>query len=141
MALWLVWMGSDSSRSPVWTHKLDWKPLGISRSGDPPSVPCTPGGSKGESLGRFHNHLYPMPKPPSSQQPHSLESLLQPLLHCPPCVSLEQEPELSKLHSMGTGARAPCSSPTMWASMPHVTQNGAPDKEVLVLVGLSGLCS
>lgn len=88
MALWLVWMGKDSSGSPaVRAYKQDWKPLGISRSSDPPSVACAPGGSKSQDFRCFHSHLLLMPDLPSSQQPCPRGALLQLLQHYPPYIS------------------------------------------------------
>lgn len=88
MALWLVWMGKDSSGSPaVRAYKQDWKPLGISRSSDPPSVVCAPGGSKSQDFRCFHSHLFLMPDLPSSQQPCPRGALLQLLRHYPPYIS------------------------------------------------------
>lgn len=52
---------------------------------------------------------------------------------------LEQGPQISKPHSVGTWAGLPGGSSNIPAC--HTSENGAPDKEVLVLVLLSGLCS
>lgn len=60
--------GPDGESPSVRTHKQDWKPLGVSRSGDPLSVACAPSSSKGEGLRWFPSHPFPTPNhtPPSS---------------------------------------------------------------------------
>lgn len=76
--------------------------------------------------------LLPAALPPGgpASAPTALPSLPQ---------SLEQGPQVSKPHSVGTWAGVPGSSSNIPAC--HASENGAPDKEVLVLVLLSGLCS
>lgn len=109
MALWLVWMGKDSSGSPaVRAYKQDWKPLGISRSSDPPSVACAPGGSKSQDFRCFHSHLFLMPDLPAALPPGSPASAptALPSLH----QSLEQGPQVCEPHSVGTGC--PVALPT-----------------------------
>ena len=144
MALWLVGMGRDSSRSPgVRTHKPDWKPLSTGRSGNPPSVARTPGSSKGEGVWWFHSHLSPTPKPPSCQQPSSLGALLQFLQHCPPSLHVPRAGTRAlqaPLHGH-VGRRARQLLHRGGGHAACLTENRAPGKEVLVLVGLSGLGS